>query len=512
MDFTYSRKNYAVYVLTAFFMITLGIRLYLAFSTPYFSDDSSYFALRQIEEITMTGTPLYNDPLSYGGRHFVFPPLFQYILAFFNIFLPLVFAAKLLPNLFASLLVIIVYFLTKEITKNRVAALYTAGISGFIPIFFQKTINSVSPYSLVVPLIAYSIFCFIRLNDDKKYAYYLLFSISCLTLVHASALLLAIALIIYLIFLKIEDIKISNAEVEVVLFATLLVLWFLLLIYKKALLSEGMNIIWQNIPSQIIWKYFKNITVLEGITKIGIVPFVYGIVTIYRYLFRKKTKFTYLFISFALTVGLLLIIKSIEISVGLMFLGMILTVLYSMHFRQFRIFIKKTKFARLRPFLMISLSITFTLTQFVPSLVYAEKEISLSTSSIDVEAFEWISENTDLGSTVLSVVEDGHKITYFSRRKNVIDANFLNAGDTDKIFDDIKTIYTTQYKTEAIKLLNKYDIDYIYFSQGIKDEFRIDKLRYTDDENCFEPVYDSGEGKERIIIYKSMCRLEETTI
>ncbi len=509
MGIRVSRRNYAGYILGAFFLITIGIRLYFAFQTPYFSDDSSYFVLRQIEEITRTGTPLYNDPLSYGGRQFFFPPLFHYIIAFFNLFMPLVFAAKLLPNLFASSLVIIVYFLTKEITRNRVAALYTAGISGFIPIFFQMTINRVSPYSLVVPLVAFSIFCFIKLHKDKKYAYYLLVSICCLTFVHASVLLLAAALMLYIIFLKTENIKESPAEIEVVLFVALLVLWFLLLIYKKALLSEGISIIWQNIPSQIIWKYFQNITVLEAVTKIGIIPFVYGIVTIYRYLFRKKTKFTYLFISFALTIGILLLMKFIVMSTGLMFLGMILTILYSMHLKHFRHFIKKTRFAQLGKFLLVSLSITLLLTQFIPSLVYAEREIHLSTTENQAEALGWISANTKPEAKILSIVEDGHAISYFSGRKNVIDSNFINAGDTGRIFDDIRTIYTTPYKTQAVELLSKYNIDYIYFSQAIKDEFGIDGLRYVNDRKCFELVYDSGNGKERIMIYKSRCRLED---
>ena len=77
-----------------------------------------------------------------------------------------------------------------------------------------------------------------------------------------------------------------------------------------------------------------------------------------------------------MTTGLLLIIKSIEVSVGLMFLGMILTVLYSMHLLHLRGFIRKTKFAKFRPLLMVSLSITLILTQFLPSMVYAGKEIS----------------------------------------------------------------------------------------------------------------------------------------
>ena len=85
----YLKKNYVGFLLAFLFLSVLAIRLSIAFQTPYFSDDGSYLALRQIDEITSTGTPLYHDPLSYGGRLFIFPPLFHYILAVFNILLPL---------------------------------------------------------------------------------------------------------------------------------------------------------------------------------------------------------------------------------------------------------------------------------------------------------------------------------------------------------------------------------------------------------------------------------------
>ena len=508
----HAKKHYAKYILALIFIAALGMRLSFAFQTPHFSGDDAYFELRQIEEITRTGTPLYNDDLSYGGRLFMFPPLFHYILAFFNLFLPLSFVAKVLPNIFASSLIIIVYYLAKKITRDKISAFYTASIAGFIPIFFHETINSVSPYSLAVPLAAYAIYCFIKLHKEKKYAYHMLISISFLTFVHASAVLLAIALVLYLILLKTENIQEIPAEVEIALFSSLLVIWFLLIIYKKALLTENIGILWQNIPTQIIWKYFQNITVLEAITKIGIVPFMYGILTIYRYLFKRKTKFSYIFISFALTIGLLLLVKAIPMTVGLMFLGMILTILYSMHIKHFRGFVGRTKLARLRPLLMISLSFTLLMTQILPTLVYADHEIDLAPAENEAQAFEWISKNTHQYSTIISIVEDGHKITHIAKRKNVMDSNFLNAGDTDKIFEDIKTIYTTQYKTYAMEALDKYSIDYIYMSQDVKDEFRIEELKYSDDTRCFKPVYDVGEGKEKIMIYKVLCRLEESKI
>ena len=89
--------------LALIFSLVLGMRLYFAFQAPYFSEDA-YFNIRQVEHIRETGLPLFKDDLSYSGRNFLFQPFFQYILAFFNLFMPLNLVCKLLPNIFASCL------------------------------------------------------------------------------------------------------------------------------------------------------------------------------------------------------------------------------------------------------------------------------------------------------------------------------------------------------------------------------------------------------------------------
>ncbi|MBI2665042.1 hypothetical protein HYX12_00280 [Candidatus Woesearchaeota archaeon] len=75
-------------ILLGIFLVTLLTRLTLAFIVPNFTYES-YFHLRQVEHIGQTGLPLYQDGLSYGGRELVFLPLFHYLAAFFDLFLPL---------------------------------------------------------------------------------------------------------------------------------------------------------------------------------------------------------------------------------------------------------------------------------------------------------------------------------------------------------------------------------------------------------------------------------------
>ena len=68
------KKEY--WILIAIFVLTLTLRLSLAFYFPNFTYES-YFHLKQIEQITNNGFPTYQDPLSYGGRTLVFLPAFH---------------------------------------------------------------------------------------------------------------------------------------------------------------------------------------------------------------------------------------------------------------------------------------------------------------------------------------------------------------------------------------------------------------------------------------------------
>ena len=60
-------------------------------------------------------------------------------------------------------------------------------------------------------------------------------------------------------------------------------------------------------------------------------------------------------------------------------------------------------------------------------------------------------------------------------------------------------MYTSKFSTNALRLLIKYDIDYIYLSPKTKEIFKIKKIDYVYDD-CFPLVYDG-----KIKIYKVTC-------
>jgi len=496
------KREYTALILI--FLVVFAVRLYFVFSTPYFSYDA-YFNIRQIEYITDHGKPLYNDPLSYSGRTFIFPPLFHYTLAFFNLFMPINLVGGIIPNLFISLLVIIVYLLTKEITKNSAAALFSAAISGFIPILFSTTINTVSPYTLLFPLFFYALYCLLKVDEDRKYSYYFIISVFLIPLVHQTAFFFMLGLLVYLILSKIENLRQSKLEVELIFFSFFVVLWIMFLVYKNALLFHGIAFVWQNTPKELLGLYFKNINILETIYLVGSIPLVLGIYVTYNYIFREKIRATYIFFGFALTTALLLWLKLVKFKLGLAFLGVLLTILFAQFYKAFFIYVEKTKVSKFHRLFFVFFVVLFIATSVVPSILYSITELKNSPGEEEIKALIWIKEKTGEDSVILSSIEEGHVINYFAQRKNLIDTNFLLIRNIDQRFTDFKTLFTVPYQTDVIRLLNKYEISYIYISKNTKEEFGVGGFVYGEYGKCFDELYDEGE----VFIYESRCELEE---
>ena len=155
------------WLLFLIFMIVLGSRLYFVLQTPYFNDDG-YLNYRLVEHISQTGKPLIYDPLSYNGRDLVYSPVFHYILAIFNLFLPLDIVFKIIPSIFISLLVFVVYRLAYLLVEDRNLSIFASLLSGFVPIVFVGTLNKISVYTLVLPLVFYLLYRFLRKKLKQK--------------------------------------------------------------------------------------------------------------------------------------------------------------------------------------------------------------------------------------------------------------------------------------------------------------------------------------------------------
>lgn len=480
------------------FLAVLAFRLYFAFQTPNFNYDA-YFNVRQTTHIVEHDLPAFNDPVSYSGRNLVFLPLFHYILALASTLLPLTLVLKILPNLFASLTVFVVYLVAYDLTKRKDAAFFAAFISAFLPIFISGTLNTVSEYSLMIPL-TFLLFYFIMKVENRKFLKAFIIAIVIATFLHSSVLLLVFSLLLYLVFLKVENINLDRAETELILFSTILVLWLTTLFFKNALLVHGPAVVWQNMPAQLLGQYFKNLNILEAIYKIGVIPFLAGIFVIYRYVFVEKLKTIYLFISFSLTALLLLWFRLVQLNAGLMFLGMALALLFAQFYTLALEYISKTKFSKLKPLFITALVVLLITTSIFPSINYAKQSINNVPSQQEIEALLWLKNNTRQDEIILSTLDEGHLITAVAERKNVMDTNFLLIQNTKQRLKDLNELYTTPHTTNAVNLLTKYSVDYIFYSINALKSYG-KKPIYLDNKDCFALVYENTEAQ----VYETKC-------
>ncbi|MBI2148043.1 hypothetical protein HYU23_00020 [Candidatus Woesearchaeota archaeon] len=170
-------------ILFLFFLFVLGFRLYFAFQTNHFNTDGAYFHLRHIQYFLEEKSPLTYDNLSYGGREVLYPPLFHVIMAFLSF--GSIILLKLIPEIFISLTIFIVYGISKYISDDPYVPIFSAVLSSFFPILFGETLNNLSVYTLVVPLLLVMIYSLLRL-DEKFYLWLFIICSFLLPLLHSS--------------------------------------------------------------------------------------------------------------------------------------------------------------------------------------------------------------------------------------------------------------------------------------------------------------------------------------
>ncbi len=478
------RRRYII--LMVLFVLYLGIRLYFSLQTPYFTNEESYYALRQIEHIKKVGLPLTKDTLSYGGRTFILLPVYYYLLAFFSWIFPGVFTLKIVNNILASTIIVAVYLLAKRIIKNRKISIIVATVSALLPIYINQTINDLSIYSLIFPGTFFLLYFFISLEKDEKMLQYIIPLTLFLTLATSAIFLLLFGLIILLLLRYIEKVPSSRINLEYISFFTFFFLWTNFIIYKSAFQLHGFDIIWKNTPTQILSQYFVNINLLQAIYNIGLLPFVFGMFSLYNYIMRKKSKNLLVFISLFLSTLIIFWLKMVQAELALIFMGSSLVILFGQFLRDFFSGLRKTKFAKYENSVFILVIVLLILTQVLPGIFSMSHQIKNTPTEEYIESFRFL-KSTPKNSVILGTPEEGHLITYFGERKNVLDTDYLLIQDVDVRVDDIKKAYTQKFRIEALRLLEKYEVDYIVFSKKAREKYDIESISYINDE-CFSLI------------------------
>jgi len=483
------RKTFLLLILL--FLLTLSFRLYFAFSYENFPLQS-YFHIYQTEKIKQNPLLTNYDDLSYSGRILNYPPLFHYLLALTS-FIPNNF--KIIPALLFSLSVIIAFFIALRISNSEGTSLFSALLYAFTPIAIKETLNAVSVYTLAIPLIFLIIYLIIKLKEKPLFNYLILTTVF-LFFTHPIFIFLTISFMLYPILLQIVNIKINENRKEAITFFIILSLLVSILIFKSNLLELGFDTIFQNIPDQIKQNFFRAINPFEIVLNIGLITLIFGLTGISYGLFKLKKASIFLISSLILSTFLLLAFKLIEFNLGILILGLSLAILSSLGIKTFFSYISKTKLHNFKSLFLILIIILVILTSIIPSITQA---LSLDVvSDKEIEAIKFLETKTSKLSTIASSPIEGHLIN-FAKRRNIADTYYLGAKDTTERFEDLKTLYKTEFSSVAKQIISKYGIDYILLSKHGKKFYEIKKLSFTD--KCIKEVFKNEEAG----IYSAEC-------
>ena len=175
---------------------------------PNSLSDDGYFHLRQAENIRSTGFPLVNDELSYGGRNHIILPLYDYFVALISFMANLEVAIKIVNFILIACLIASVFFVAREMAGDVTSALFSAAAFGLLPSILDNMSSSILLGLLFIMIL---IFFISRTNISNNL---LIISAIFVLLLFTNIiyLLLIIGLLLYVFFIKTEEIKHSQGE------------------------------------------------------------------------------------------------------------------------------------------------------------------------------------------------------------------------------------------------------------------------------------------------------------
>lgn len=470
------------------FLIVLALRLYFAFQSPFLSSDESYFHLRIVEAVS-NGVSPWSDPL--GGPRLV-GPVFHILVAFASLFMPLDAAAKIIPNIFASLLVFPVFLISLYLSENKRVSLATALLASIVPAWIGNTFNHSVPMTLVIPLFFAAVYFWL---DVMKRPLVFLGLFTFLVFLHPISLLLAISLAVYLIFCRIEGMSDILGEAELGLFSVFFALWAQFLMFKRLIIFHGADVIWRNLPQGLLSSYFSGITILGAIVQIGAYPLAEGVYALYKTAFRGQDKAMSLLFSVTSVTVLMLYMKLVELSAGLMILGVTLSILFAKWSILSFNFLSKTKVKKYASSIMWVSIVLALVTTAIPAFILVESRLEGTISADEVSALNWLSKSSSPEAVVFAPVEYGHYVAFFAKRKPVMDDYFFLEKEVDEKFSDGARVFRTVFVTEAVELFDKYGASYLVVPPKVRD------VRYADSK-CFKRVW---PGSVKIYEKDSAC-------
>ena len=434
-------------------------------------DYGAYQTVRQVEHIQATGQPLRVDPLSVTGNERLGSPVVQYLLAALTWATPLMY--KILPNLFMVLLLIPVYFLARNLTKSVPASIASVVLAGSGPFVFAAYLNDPSP----VPIAAFLLLAILAtLHNPARHLYPIVGLTLLLTFVHPLVFILVLVLATIIALLRLEGFTVDRRIGELFLFTLFLATWFHVIVYKRALLAEGLRVVWKNLPASYASAAFGNPTFLTLLYGLGVVTFLFGVLGAYHALFERRERISLSVIGALLVTSIAVLLRIVEIRIGLMLLTILLSVMAAHGLHISAGYLARTKVSWSRYPLAALLIILFAITALLPALSNARTALANAPGPEELAAYEAARMALPDDAIVLTTLREASAFQYYTQRTTLTDDDFVLVHKGDEIVADITAVYTSRFVTALASKAEKLGITHIFFSPDAARTYGRDEL------------------------------------
>ncbi len=459
----------------------------------------SYYGMRQVEEIKQTGIPLIHDELSYQGRTYSIDFFIYYFIALISFIIPLKILFIYGGIIINLVILILTYNISNKLYSKKSISLLVVTFATLTSVLFKGTLATINSTSIFIIIYLLLIKYFFKIESNPKYIYYFIGSIILGTILDSLMLSVICGLIVYLLLLKLENLKLRTKELELLGFSSLFTIWYNSIIFRGLFQEGGIKALWNNIPKSLLSEFFQKISLPILVSLIGIIPFFFGIYAMYQSLFVMRRRYLLVITSITISLISLLSLGLIPLTDGLLLTTINLIILSGFAIKQLDIYFNKMNFSKIKYFLIILIILFSSI-----NLFYSLQNTNISSPS-DEKINLLKQTNFSQESTILANVEEGQFISYITNRKTFYDSQFIKAPNSQQRYLDAKKMFQSKSETTIISLLDYYNIKYIYISPLTRNWLNGEHLLIEEDSKCFKEI----NTKDKTTIYEVKCSLSK---
>jgi len=371
-----------------------------------------------------------------------------------------------------------------------------------------------------------------QINNGKKKDIIMYIIAVLLILTSPYAIFISSAFLFYLILNHVDGHKTTKRELDFVIFFFLLSFWFNLILYGPAIRLQSFRVVWQNLPIELIYNYFRGVNVVSLSINVGVLLVLVGIISAYLKYFvnaenkdREKTHQSYqtsLSRFFNLNISLFMIslgcalFRIIKFDHLMFFLSFVFALCTPFFVGESLVYLKKTKLSKIRIPIVFIVLILLLLNNIGSSYSLLKSRSNMMLNKAEVKDLKAINKaiNKLINKTnvkdaneirVLTIPEEGPLFHYFTSFRVVSDGNYISVKNPDKLYQDIKDAYTLYSLFDVLSIMERYKISHIYFSNRTSNKFGITKLTVTEEKDSKKCVQDIYKGK----MFEVRCRLKK---